>query len=196
MSRHLPSVQQRPRVLPTVDNPYQVFLLVNYFSYQEDFDGKLFQVTTLPTTSNPYKTQSNGVAYPVTCRDGCCGPSRNQHCRDIAHDALLSDDTFTDTNTYYDYYQDNGYHTNPKRDGPSDCMFSEDSESTKLPYYEYENISPKRHSRNSSSDRSFNKKAQQLYRSNTLNPVLVHKDVRRVYPNDAVCDRLCPESQR
>lgn len=184
MSRYLSSNPQRPRVTPTADNPYQV--------------------TTLPTTStsnsHPHHHSNNGV-YPKTCRDGSCTTNhRNQQCRDVGFDALLSDnDTFTDTNTYYDYYQDHGYHTSPKRERPSDCMFSDDSGSTKLPYYEYENISTRRHSRNSSSDRSFNKKAQQFYnRSNsTGNPPLVHKDLRRVYPNqESVCERLCPENQR
>lgn len=68
-------------------------------------------------------------------------------------------------------------------------IFSDDSGSTRLPHYE--EVSRKKHSRTASYDR----KVQQVSVKNgkVLNSVLVHKDVRRVYPNQNECDRLYHE---
>lgn len=68
-------------------------------------------------------------------------------------------------------------------------VFSDDSGSTRLTHYE--ELSIKRHARTASYDR----KTQQVSVKNgkVLNSVLVHKDVRRVYPNQEESDRLYHE---
>lgn len=130
---------------------------------------------------------SNGH-YVTNCHNGAYVSSTTNRCCNLAHDTCLSDDTYTDTNTYYEYFPDNGYAKaiNP---GHLDCKYSDDSSSTRLPYYEIEDLSSRRHSRHGQSERSYNKKVH-------LMPA-IHKDLRKVYPNqNEVCDRLCQEAQR
>lgn len=109
-----------------------------------------------------------------------------------AHDTCFSDDTFTDTNTYYEYCQDHNYQAGLKKI-PGVEYYSDESGSTRIPYYEYDDVSLRRHSRNTFSDRSFNRSL--LYRDQ-LNPV-VHKDAKKIYPKpDNICDRLCQDNER
>jgi hypothetical protein len=104
-------------------------------------------------------------------------------------DTGLSDDTFTDSQTYYDYYHPHGYR--------HERSYSDDSGSTRLPcHYENDDESCRRLSRNTySTERSHGRKGRE-----GVNPV-VHKDVRRVYPQQqagiyqeippqALCDNI------
>lgn len=128
-------------------------------------------------TKDNYNTKPTSV-----CPNGC------------SKSACLSDGTFTDTNTYYEYYPDTFYPQDPNKSPRSkEFVYSDDSGSARLPHYE--EISLKRHSRNAYSDRSLGKKVQQtsLKNGKVLNTVLVHKDVRRIYPNQDECDRLYHE---
>ncbi|CAH0564308.1 unnamed protein product [Brassicogethes aeneus] len=96
-------------------------------------------------------------------------------------DIGYSDDT-TDTQSYFDYYQDNGFQHSPlKESRNTDCTFTDDSGSTRLPYYEFDDETNKRYSRNAFSDRS----TRRSHHS---------KDQRKVYPNqDVGWDRVYQE---
>lgn len=101
-------------------------------------------------------------------------------------DTCFSDGTFTDTNTYYEYYNIDS------RKIPDIEYYSDESGSTRLPFCEYENLSMKRNSRNGSNYKNGFYKAKL---SNTV--VKQQKDARRIYPNqDNFCNRPCPESVR
>lgn len=123
--------------------------------------------------------------------NGKCGASYKSEALE-QNDTCFSDGTFTDTNTYYEYYNiDN------KVDGrrlPEVEYYTDESGSTRLPYYEYESLSLKRHSRNTNG--SYEKDHYHRH-NNKLNPVIKQKDVRRVYPNqENFCDRFYPENAR
>lgn len=95
-----------------------------------------------------------------------------------SRNTCFSDESFTDTNTYYEYYE-----------APSD-----DSGSVRIPQFDYEEISLRRHSRGGYSDRSLGNRVQvSLKNGKIVNNVLVHKDPRRVYPHQSECDRLYQE---
>lgn len=118
---------------------------------------------------------ANFSKYP----NGKCTASYKSEALE-GNDTCFSDDTFTDTNTYYEYYNTDG------KKVPEVEFYSDESGSTRLPYYEYENLSLRRHSRNS--EGSFD------YRNKKCNPVIKQKNVRRVYPNQD--DRFFPDNTR
>lgn len=122
--------------------------------------------------------------------NGKCAKSYKSEALE-GNDTCFSDDTFADTNTYYEYYN-----VDSKVEGrrvPEVEYYSEDSDSTRLPYYEYESLSLKRHSRNTNG--SYER--EHYPRSSKLNPAIKPKDARRVYPNQEVfCDRFCSENAR
>lgn len=124
----------------------------------------LLQTTTdnFSRTHQPSYRTSHRTKDPYHCNHHCAkhsGPS--------------------DTDTYYEYYPDCFFQPPPTKK-----EFSDDSGSTRLPHYEEVPLK-KQHVRNASYDR----KTQQVSLKNgkVLNSVLVHKDVRRVYPNQEEC---------
>lgn len=147
--------------------------------------SKLYTIIVFQTTTENF-SRSHHRASSHRSRDPYHTSSCNHHC------AKHSCNSDTDTNTYYEYYSDDIYQPSPTRKelrGNVDYMFSDDSGSTRLPHYE--ELSLKRHARTASYDR----KTQQVNVKNgkVLNSVLVHKDVRRVYPNQDEGDRLYHE---
>lgn len=169
MSRHLSIKDQRPRVHVAADKP----------------SGNL--------TSVRYNTNGR---YAKTCHNGAVIASTSSYCCDLVQDACASEDTFDDSNTYYECFPDHGYQANIKKPERTDCMYSDDSSSTKLPYYEYEDLPSRRHSRYAQSDRSYSKKAQQLCKENKLKPILIQSNGRKIYPNPSEAfDGFCQEER-
>lgn len=194
MSRRLTSIQQRPRISThvTADNPYQVGQLK--IKVKRLF---IFVFLLQSTTTEPSHQENFYIHRPKHfTRDSCQTKCSHHYQNDCTKVSGVSDDNFTDTNTYYEYFPDNVYHPSPRKDSRNvEYTFSDDSGSTSLPRYDYEEVSLKRHSRNTASDRGF-KAMQQVSVKNgkVLNNVLVHKDVRKIYPNqENQCDRLYHE---
>ncbi|XP_018333362.1 uncharacterized protein LOC108742593 [Agrilus planipennis] len=159
MSRRLTPIQHPTRVphhhqLPTSDNPYQG--------------------TTLPlphTYTHPYHQSHESTNK---------GDRRGGAYKNVTpYDTGVSEESFTDSNTYYNCNQEYSHCRNKSQN--NECVYSDDSGSTRLPYYE--EISPKRHSRNYSSDRN-PKGAKPLYKENRITSS-IRKDVRKVYPNQS-----------
>ncbi|XP_049818491.1 uncharacterized protein LOC109594680 [Aethina tumida] len=137
-----------------------------------------YQSTTIPIGNGYHQTPhyQDYARQSTACRNGCLKPT-------TTIDIGYSDET-TDTQSYFDYYQDNGFQHSPlKESRNTDCTFSDDSGSTRLPYYDFDDETNKRYSRNAFSERS-------LRKPHTGHP----KDHRKVYPNqDTGWDRLYQE---
>ncbi|XP_056644574.1 uncharacterized protein LOC130450277 [Diorhabda sublineata] len=165
MSRRLPSSQRR---VPSLDNnPYQA---------------------TSPASSNNPQPQKSSYYYPHHHHPHYHnhGDQYQKQCRNsylkspqATADIVYSDET---TDTYDYYYQQTGFQHSPLRESRNtDVTFSDDSGSTRLPYFEFDDDSNKRYSRTTISDRSFKrpKNSPDRRQNHTLNL----KDLRKVYPN-------------
>ncbi|XP_017780420.1 PREDICTED: uncharacterized protein LOC108565455 [Nicrophorus vespilloides] len=150
---------QRPRVPSTSDNPY------------------LGTTSSLPLGHSYVKPKE--VNYHLKCT----GSIRGAPCP-LEQDACFTDEAFTE-HSYYDFYDDHGYQTSPNRAKEDSSYSDDDSGSTKLPCYDYDNYSSsRRHSRNNYSERSIGRPI----------PQIVKKDSRRVYPNDNEHIQRCVEA--
>ncbi|KAJ8956604.1 hypothetical protein NQ314_006690, partial [Rhamnusium bicolor] len=153
-----------------------------------------FQATTAAVPPKLYAHQNPKYGhhhkdYQQRCRDAYRNGSLRQT---TTIDIGLSDET-TDTQSCDYYYQENGFQHSPLRESRNtDVTFSDDSGSTRLPYYEFDDESNKRYSRNS--ERST--KRQKLSTDRKLNNIVNSKDHRKVYPNqESQWDQLYQEIQ-
>lgn len=193
MSRHLP---YRQRIAPSSDNPYKVcnfvFLPISYYMYFKidyfsDYTVR-FQATTVDYPHPHSYKHKNGNVPPDPRLTATL--YRNHQTYIGGNDTCLSEDTFSENQ--YDYYHDHGYQTGNKKDSRNTDYnsYTDDSESTRLPYYESEEPYGWRQSRTTPSDRS-SKKAH-FYKEEKPHS---YSDQRRMYPNkDSACEILCCES--
>lgn len=171
MSRRLPSSQRR--VPPVDNNPYQTTTIVSSDNPQPQKSSYYYP------HHHHHQPHSHNHAdqYHKQWRNSYRNSYRKspQATADIGY----SDDT-TDTPDYY--YQQNGFQHSPLRESRNtDVTFSDDSGSTRLPYFEFDDESNKRYSRTTVSDKSFKrpKNSPDRRQNHTLNL----KDLRKVYPN-------------
>uniref|UniRef100_A0A6P7F9M4 Uncharacterized protein LOC114328009 n=1 Tax=Diabrotica virgifera virgifera TaxID=50390 RepID=A0A6P7F9M4_DIAVI len=173
MSRRLPSSQRR---LPPLDNnPYQA------------------TTSAIPPNSHPQTSAHHHAHHhhsnhynnhPNQYQKQWRNSIRNSYRKSpqtTTIDIGFSDDT-TDTQGYDYYYEKNGFQHSPLRESRNtDVTFSDDSGSTRLPYFEFDDESNKRYSRTTTSDRSFKRPKPSPDRR--PNQTLNLKDLRKVYPN-------------
>lgn len=164
-------------------------------------DNNPYQCTTsavLPTTAqiqkplhHQYHPHSNTGAHQKQWRNSLRNNGYRKSPATTTIDISYSDDTTTDTQTY-DCYHQNGFQHSPLRESRNtDVTFSDDSGSTRLPYFEFDDESNKRYSRHSYSDRSFKRPKTSPNRGQNAS---VNKSLRKVYPNqDIHWDQLYQE---
>ncbi|KAJ8923228.1 hypothetical protein NQ315_001783 [Exocentrus adspersus] len=165
MSRRLPSSQRRVPPPLVADTSHHPGVVAAPRIYTHHHNAKLEH-------------------HPQDYRQRCRSSYRNGKIATNV-DIALTDDT-TDTQSYDYYYhhqQENGFQHSPLRESRNtDVTFSDDSGSTRLPYYEFDDESNKRYSRNTFSERS--SKRLKLAPDKTVRAQTVNsKDLRRVYPN-------------
>lgn len=144
----------------------------------------MFQATTLeyPHT-HTYKLKNGNIPLDPRLTATLY---RNHQTYVEAQDPYFTEDTFSEI------HHDHGYQTGNRKDSRNTDYnsYTDDSESTRLPYYESEELYGRRQSRNTSSDRS-SKKAH-FHKDDGAH---AFTDQRRVYPNkDSGCEILCCES--
>ncbi|XP_023012976.2 uncharacterized protein isoform X2 [Leptinotarsa decemlineata] len=176
MSRRAPPSQRR--IPPSIDNnPYQN--------------------TTTPFPQNNYgqpyhQHHHRNSDYQKQCRDSLRkGPLNPATPIDVGFS-----DFSAETTSYDYYYQENGFQHGPLRESRNtDVTFSDDSGSTRLPYFEFDDESDKRYSRNTFSERG-SKRPKTSPDNKRTNQIVHSKDLRKVYPNqDNQWDRLYQEIQ-
>ncbi|XP_018573652.1 uncharacterized protein LOC108912757 [Anoplophora glabripennis] len=174
MSRRLPSSQRR--LPPPTDSSHYQAALAAQRAYPHQ---------------NP-KLGHHHQDYQQRCR----GPYRNGVLKPATTiDIGFSDET-TDTQSYDYYYQENGFQHSPLRESRNtDVTFSDDSGSTRLPYYEFDDESNKRYSRNTFSERSSTRPKMGPDKK-VRGQIVMSKDPRKVYPNqEGQWDQLYHEIQ-
>ncbi|KAG5865417.1 hypothetical protein JTB14_037778 [Gonioctena quinquepunctata] len=180
MSRRLPPSQRR--IPPIADNnPYQG------------------TTTSVPPNAYAHHHHHHPIhhsRYPDHQKQCHRNSARRPHpYQATTIDIGYSEDT-TDTQSYdYHYHQDNGFKHSPLRESRNtDVTFSDDSGSTRLPYFEFDDESNKRYSRNTFSERG--SKRPKHSPDKRINQIVYSKDLRKVYPNqDEQWDQLYQEIQ-
>lgn len=173
MSRRLHSSQRPPIYQPTRDNPYQT--------------TTLSASLPLPHTYS----QQNAAHYNKDNFNSICSSSYRVGglCNKIAtYDTGVSDDTCSDTNTYYENHHYGYQYTCKNEVKNSDCMFSDNSDTNQLSYYECDETLPKRFSRSNFCEQSCIKKNGHFSRDNKFSSSSF-KDGRRIYPNQSSLQR-------
>ncbi|KAB0794269.1 hypothetical protein PPYR_13889 [Photinus pyralis] len=163
MSRRLPSSQRPPSYQPARDNHYQTTTLT----------------TTLPVP-HTYNHQNAAHVNTENFKNLCTGSYRTGGlCNKIAtYDTGVSDETCSDTNTYYDHHHFGYQYTCKNEPKNSDCMFSDSD--NQLSYYECGETLPKRFSRHNFHDPAgVVKKTAHREKCNS----------RKVYPNQSSLQR-------
>ncbi|KAK9883177.1 hypothetical protein WA026_001373 [Henosepilachna vigintioctopunctata] len=107
-------------------------------------------------------------------------------------DTGLSDDTYTDTATYYEYYNDTPLYQNHNVER---TCYSEDSGSTRLPLYESDDTNSVSRNNMGYAERGTQNRRSQLYREQSSASSNAGRDLRRVYPNpqDVAWERMYQE---
>ncbi|CAG9860704.1 unnamed protein product [Phyllotreta striolata] len=153
-------------------------------------DNNPYQDTTLsacPAQKPPHNHHNHQYqGYQKQWRNSLRHNGYRKHLPTTTIDIGYSGDT-TDTQTYDYYRHHNGFQHSPlKESRNTDVTFSDDSGSTRLPYFEFDDESNKRYSRHSCSSRSFG-------RPSVRGPPV--KSSRKVYPNQEpqLCEQLYHE---
>ncbi|KAF5293505.1 hypothetical protein FQA39_LY02990 [Lamprigera yunnana] len=161
MSRRLRPTQRPPVHQPTRDNPYQT--------------STLSAPLPLPHTY----THQNAVPHSKPNFNTACSNSHRVGglCNKIAtYDTGVSEDTCSDTNTYYNHHHYGYQYTCKNEYKNSDCMFSDNSDTNQSSYYECDETLPKRFSRQNFYEQSYIKASGNYNRDSKVN-------ARKVYPN-------------
>ncbi|KAF5283469.1 hypothetical protein FQR65_LT13857 [Abscondita terminalis] len=142
----------------------------------------------LPHTYNP----QNAFQYGKDNFNSICGGSYRAGglCNKIAtYDTGVSDDTCSDTNTFYDHHHYGYQYTCKNETKNSDCMFSDNSDTkNQLSYYECDETLPKRFSRHEFYEQSCIKKNGHFGRDSKYSSSSF-KDGRKIYPTHSSLQR-------